>query len=107
MAAYAGTVTVLWSVSLGNKVITLTSVAVTNYNQTGIPLIGRHAGMDVIEWLGLNVVGPLTDSQSPLAITYDSVNKVCHLYRGPDLEVDDNINLHSSIGDLILLVVGK
>ena len=104
MAAYSGTTTLLWNVNLGNKIVSLVKVEITNYNQTGIPLTGKQVGMDQIEWIGLNCL--LGDSQSPVAVSYDSTNKVCHLYKESTVEVDTDINLHSSIGDLKLLVFG-
>jgi len=84
MAAYSGTTTLLWNVNLGNKIVSLVKVEITNYNQTGIPLTGKQVGMDQIEWIGLNCL--LGDSQSPVAVSYDSTIRFAIYIRNQPLK---------------------
>jgi len=105
MAAYAGTVTVVWSVPFGNKRISLLSVRITNYNQTGIPLIPRQAGLGNIEFV-TGSVSKFDDSNAPVAYVYDPTYEVCRLFKAPNTPVDTDVNLYSTIGDISLFVVG-
>ena len=106
MAAYAGSVEVLWSVPFGSKRISLLRVRITNYNQTGIPLTPRQAGLAYIEFL-TGSVSSFNDSNAPVSYVYDPTNQVCLLYKGPDQVVDTDVNLYATVGDIILLVVGS
>jgi hypothetical protein len=107
MAAYAGTTTVLWSIPFGSKRAALVKVEITNYNQTGIPLTPRQAGLGVIECVQGSVWGIMGDAQSPIAFPYDPIGQVVHLMIGPAQEVSNDINLHLIVGDIQLLVIGS
>ncbi len=107
MAAYAGTTTVLWSVPFGSKRVSLVKVEVTNYNTTGIPLTAKQAGLAYIEAVFLTVSGTLDDAEAPVAVSYDPVNQVYLLDKGPGSSVGNDVNLHTTIGDILLLVVGS
>ena len=106
MAAYSGVSTVIWSVSMGSKVVTLLKVEVSNYNRTGIALTGRQAGMDKIEFITPMLQGTPTDEQTPVFFTYDSTNLVCHAFIAAGDEVTNDTNLHSICGDILFLAIG-
>jgi hypothetical protein len=106
MAAYAGTVIPVWSVSLGNRIMSLVKFRVTNYNRTGIILSGNQIGVGHVEMI-LPICQSLADSNAPIAFTYDSVNQVCHCYKGANQEIDNDVNLYSTIGDMLFLVIGS
>ena len=106
MAAYAGTVSVVWMISLGGRNLALTKFAVTNYNRSGIPLSGRQTGVGHVEFI-LPITQSLADGNAPIAFAYDSVNQVCHCFKGPNQEIDNDVNLFSTIGEMLFLVIGS
>ena len=106
MAAYAGTVTVVWTISLGSKLMSLAKFAVTNYNQTGIPFSNRLSGVDNVEAVVL-IPQSLADGNAPVGFAYDSVNKLCHLFKGVNQEIDSDVNLFTTIGEMLFLVIGS
>lgn len=104
--AYTGTTTVLWSAPFGSKRVNLVKVEITNYNVSGIPL-GRHVGLGNVEAVFITTNGHLDDAEAPVAIGYDQTNNVAHLYKGANQEVSNGTNLHTAIGDIILMVIGS
>lgn len=107
MAVYAGSITTIWSVSIGNKVMSLLQVRVTNYNQSGIPLTGKATGVGHVEAVFSGSMHKLSDGNSPIGLEYDPLNQVCHCYKGASQEVPSDINLYSTIGDMLFLVIGS
>jgi hypothetical protein len=105
MAAYAGTTTVLWSISIGNKRMSLASVAVTNYNSSGIPLTPAQFGMDYIEFV-IGLTTGFNDGNAPDSFVLPLGNQVCLLYKAPNTPVPNDVNLNSAIGPILFLVVG-
>ena len=106
MADYIGTVSVAWMISLGGKNLALAKFRVTNYNKTGIPLSGKQTGVGHVEMI-LPICQSLADSNAPIAFAYDSVNQVCHCYKGANQEIDNDVNLYSTIGEMLFLVIGS
>lgn len=106
MAAYAGTVTVVWTISLGSKLMSLAKFAVTNYNKTGIPFSSRLSGIDNVEAV-ISIPQSLNDGNAPIGFSYESVNKVCHLFKAANQEIDNDVNLFSTIGEILFLVIGS
>ena len=105
MAAYAGTTTVLWSSSIGNKRFSLVSIAITNYNPSGIPLTPAQFGMDYIEFVIMLTTG-FNDSNAPVSCTLPAGNTVCQLFKAAGTPVANDVNLNSAIGPILFLVIG-
>ena len=107
MAAYAGTSTIIFSVNVGNKRMTLLKVDITNYNGTGIPLIPQNAAMGVIEAvIPCSVEGNLDDLTAPFTVVYDRTNARCKCYSSAGSEVPDDTNISTNFGYVMLLIIG-
>jgi len=107
MAAYAGTSTVVFSLSIGSRRVSLVRVEVTNYNHsTGIPFYPQVAALGVIEAVYGSVSGVFGVAVSPTIIAYDPNNAAVFCYSSPDTPVPDDVDIYSNNGPIMLLVIG-
>lgn len=107
MAAYAGTTTVLFSISLGSRRVNLLKVEITNYNHTtGIPLHPQAAGLGVIELVCGFLHGVLGLADSPVHIVYDPTSQAVYCFKTPDTPLPDDVNILTNNGPIMLLVIG-
>jgi len=105
MAAFAGTLELIFSTVFGNKRVNLFKAHITNYNATGIPLTPALAGLSNVEAVVPFVIGGLANANAPLQASWNG-STVVYLYKAVNSPVADDTNLDTLTIHPYLLVIG-